>query len=181
MKGGSAMSQKTAVFVHAYCLFRDGSRLTVMSEVSTKEAVKLILKGEASYLILSAAYHTWRKETELKKKIATEAGVALDAVIVITEVTDSYDEARKALEIMRRLRVNTLIVVADKWHIRRAAQALRFYLPGVKVVPHPITTPRYEFTAEPSRIKSVRAGYAPLWILWNFLLYLLAPFLLRKQ
>jgi len=36
------------------------------------------------------------------------------------------------------------------------------------------------FAWEPSPIKTIRSGIKPLWILWNILLYIATPFLLRK-
>lgn len=180
---------KTAVFVPAYCLRRNELSLTAMSEQATRIAAQLVKENAASHIILSTAYKTWYMEKSLKIEVLgkcnpqynLEGNPLRKAIRVIPQVTDNYDEAQKTKAVLEELGAARLIVVADKWHLPRALKAFKAFLPEISVIGFHFTTPKYEMTLEPSRIKSIRAGYAPLWILWNIAFDILTPLMLRWQ
>ena len=76
------------------------ARLTDMSLQTTKKAIEFALwikkLGGNPILILSTAYAVlWEREADIKTKMALDAGLSLENIIIIPEVTDSYNEARK--------------------------------------------------------------------------------------
>lgn len=173
----------TAVFVPAYCL-RHGSKLihlTTMSNKSVRRAAELVRKGKAEYIILSTAYkNLWEYEMRLKQTLLRSLGIDAALIRVIPHVTNSYDEIAGTRHLVEGLNIDTIIVVADKWHEPRAMEVFQLLFPDLTVFGCPFTTSRYEFTEEPSMIKSIRGGVAPLWIAWNLLFWFLTPMLTRR-
>lgn len=174
-----------ALFVHSYCLAESGQRLTVMSLESVTKAAEQWLAGDIDYVILAAAYHVWAKEADLKKGILKEFGVDMNKVIVIPRITSTYDEIEGVRQIVTRLGITELEVIADKWHAPRSRLVFQKKFPNLTVIMKPFTPTTYERALEPHRIKilgwikSFRIGYAPTWILWNMLLWFLTPVILR--
>ena len=175
----------TAVFVPSYCLKQaDNSNLLYLTEMSRKsvlEAIKLVKKGYASRVILSTAYDVWQIESLLKNTLLARAGIDLEIVNVIPEVTNSYDEAAGIRHLVKEFNIETLIVVADKWHEPRATETFRLMFLDLVVFGFSFTTPVYQMTKEKSTIKRIRTGFAPLWILRNILFWFLTPYLAKRE
>src|SRR3989344_3509856 len=164
------------VYCPAYGLTKDGSRLTSMNQDCTEAAIREILAGRADHIIFSTAYpKIWATEARLKTEMAKKEGVS--SFTIIPEVTNTYTETQEALKIIKKLGSPTLIVVAEKYHIKRVVKIFHQALPEISIIPIPVLCKHFEQALEPSLIKSMRAGYKPLWILWNYFFYLLTPFL----
>lgn len=144
-------------------------------------AARLMRCGHAGRIILSTAYQDlWEHEERLKKNLLQRLGVDLALVSVIPDVTNSYNEAEGVRRFVEEFGIDTLIVVADKWQEPRATEAFRLLFPSMVVFGSSFTTRRYEFTEEPSTIKCIRGGIAPLWVLWNLLFWFLTPMFVRR-
>ncbi|MBU6431252.1 MAG: YdcF family protein [Patescibacteria group bacterium] len=161
-----------------------------MSLRTTEEAIDLarriiMNKEEQSvFLIFSSAYpDLWKKEAEIKKKMALDAGIKDDSIIIIPGVTDSYDEVRQIRMIVRNcfLNHNTpyFILVAEKWHTPRVVNALCLSGVGVNEV-FPVET-KIERALEPSWIKSIRSANVIPYVLWQWLFYLITPYMVSRQ
>ena len=175
----------TAVYVPSLCLTHDGSRLTAMNETATRQAAKLVRDGQATHLIFSTAYDTWKREAELKKDIAVSLDVKPSAIHIIPSATTTYNETAQLAKLINTLGINSLILVTDKWHMPRASLAIRIVVPKVQLEKVSITTPYYERTHHPAgiipQIKSIRDSSMPFWILFNLFFFIITPIMMRRQ
>lgn len=182
--------KKTIIYVPSYCLsYYNSSGLTDMSFQMTKEAIemarKIVLSRKDVILIFSTAYtDLWKKEAEIKKKMALNVGLDDDFVIIIPEVTDSYDEAMQIWGIVKNCLLNSagdpyFIVVAEKWHAPRAVKSLR--LSGIEVNEVRRVKTKIERALEPSWIKSIRSSNKVLYVLWQWIFYIVTPWMMKKQ
>lgn len=177
--------EKTGVFVSAYCCHRkpDGQlRLTAMAQTAMETGLALMEKHSVPHILVSVAYKgLWRHELALQQALAEQYGVSRDALVPISGIEHSYGEAKKVLGLAESSGVRKLFVVAEKWHAPRARLVFEGLQPAdmtIEVVP--FETPRYERAVEPLWIKSFRAGHKWAWILWNKLLELAHPFMMRR-
>ena len=177
--------EATAVYVPSLCLTLDGTRLTAMNEAVTRKASELVRDGGAAHLIFSTAYNVWKREAELRIKLAISIGVPENIISIIPQVTTTYNETARLKEMVTELNVTNLILVTEKWHMPRAALAIRIAIPEVRLEKISVTTPRYERTHHPAgiipKIKSIRDGSMPFWILFNLFFFLLTPLMMRRQ
>lgn len=177
--------EATAVYVPSLCLTLDGLRLTAMNEAVTRKAAKLVRDGYAAHLIFSTAYDTWEREAELRKRVAAAFGIKDSAISIIPNATTTYDESAMLMEVINRLGVTALILVTDKWHMPRAALAIRIAIPKVRLEKVSVTTPRYERTHHPAgiipKIKSIRDGSMIFWILFNLFFFVITPLMMRRE
>lgn len=175
----------TAVYVPSLCLTLDGTRLTAMNEAVTKEAAKLVKEGRAAHLIFSTAYEVWKREAELSIKMALSVGVPENITSIIPNVTTTYDETARLKEVVTELNVKSIILVTEKWHMPRASLAIRIAIPEVRLEKISITTPRYESTCHPPtiirKIKSIRDGSRPFWILFNLFFFVITPLFMMRR
>lgn len=182
--------KKIIIYVPSYCLsYYDSSRLTDMSFQTVKEGIelarKIVVNGGDPILILSTAYtDLCKKEAEIKKKMVLDAGLKDDSIIIIPEVTDSYNEARRIWGIVKNCLLNRdgdpyFIIVAEKWHAPRAVKALRLF--GVKVDEVRKIKTRIKRAKEPSLIKSLRSANIIPYVLWQWLFYLITPWMMKRS
>ena len=161
------------VYCPSYCLTRDFTRLTEMSAVTAAKAIELVKRGAAEHLVFTAAYcHVWRREADLKLEFALRAGIKAENIFIVPEITSTFDAVQKARKVLKNLEVSSLIMVAEQYHMRRSLDIMNLFLPEIRVYPVSVRCPRYEFSAEPSFVKSVRTGFKSSWILWNIAAYL---------
>src|SRR3989344_75863 len=101
---------KIAILIHSHCLaFADPSRLSQMGKAATEKGAELARELEASCVILSAAYGTWKTEARLKQGIVEYAGIPQGSIRVLGEVTDTYDETKQARAILNELNIDVLV------------------------------------------------------------------------
>lgn len=149
-----------------------------MSRKTAEVGLEIMKMGAADKIIFSTAYAMWEKEAELKKALAEEYGVEIDAVEIIPAVTDSYDEAEKLKEMIPDT-ATTLILVAQKYHARRAASILEYYFQKVEIVK---VATKIERQVDPSWLKSVLTGSTKInFILWNWFFLLIGPIMMLRQ
>lgn len=186
-RGERLKKKKIIIYIPSYCLsYYDPSRLTDMSFQTVKEGIglarEIVVNGEDPILILSTAYpDLWEKEAEIKKKMALNAGLKDDSIIIIPKVTDSYNEAMRIWEIVKNCLLNRdgdpyFIIVAEKWHAPRAVKALRLF--GVNVDEIRKIRTRIERANEPL-IKSLRSANIIPYVLWQWLFYLATPYMVK--
>lgn len=178
-------NRKIVIYIPSYCLlYGDSSKLTHMSLETTLEAIelarKIVMNGEDPILIFSTAYtDLWKKEAEIKKKMALNAGLKGDSIVIIPEVTDSYSEAKKIKELLSNCNNRIyFIIVAEKWHAPRAVKALRLF--GVNVDEIRKIRTRIERANEPSLIKSLRSANIIPYVLWQWLFYFATPYMVKR-
>jgi uncharacterized SAM-binding protein YcdF (DUF218 family) len=149
-----------------------------MSRKAAEKGLEMMRKGLADKIIFSTAYTMWEKEAELKKDLAVKYGVRDDLVEIIPAVTDSYDEAEKLRELIHDSGV-TLILVAQKYHARRAASILKRYFSKVEVVK---VATKIERQMDPSWLKNVLTSSTKLnFIVWNWFFLLIGPIMAWRQ
>jgi uncharacterized SAM-binding protein YcdF (DUF218 family) len=114
--------------------------------------------------------------------LAIASGILYENIHLLENVTDTYDETKKAELILKKIKGHSIILTADLYHMPRLVRAMKALLPsGITLHKKHIHCPAndYEMAAEPSIIKSLRAGFKDLWILWNLLLYCATPLILK--
>lgn len=159
----------------------DAKHLTPMSRTAIETAAIAVSATGANALIVSASYDTAQKECDLYMKYAVASGVEPDKIHALIGVTNSYDEASRAVKKAVELEAEKLVVVAEWWHAARSEKAFRSVCPeglALKILPFP--TMSFERTLEPSAIKSWRTNWKLTWILWNVLLGLLPASVLER-
>lgn len=168
------------VYAPSYGLTWDRSRLTAINAACVKVALRQA--NNNTKVILSCAYPVLaEQEARLKKELALTSGLAEDRLLLIKGSSNSYQEILKLLEISNlRVNINSILIVAEKFHLPRLIAALRWLAPNRLIYWRSVSA-RFEVAREPSVIKSIRAGYKTLWILWNILLYPLTPYLIKRQ
>ncbi len=135
-------------------------------------------KGLGTKIAFSTAYEWHKEEAELKQELGREYGIADDKVIIIPFVTQSYDEVTKLFDIVANSDAE-IIVVAQKYHAKRAAKALKFLFKNVKVVK---VSAGVERQLDPSWLKSILCSSTKLnFILWNWFFGLITPWMMRRQ
>jgi hypothetical protein len=165
-----------AVFVPSYCLYKDGTRLTAMTQASVYEAADIVRKNPGACVIFSTAYDVWEKEAELKQQLLTSlVGGLASGMSFIRQVTSTADEVREVGRLCDPRLITTVYVVAERWHAPRLMKTLRKCWPNITFVLRPFTSYVFERTLEPHKIplvgpiKSIRAGNGYLWAAWNML------------
>jgi len=166
-------NDKTAVLVLSYCLYKDGTRLSIMAEKSAKlgiELIELIGTPGASDIIFSTAYSCWKKEAEMKKIMAIDAGISPEKIYFIEGVRHTFDEIKGLNKILNLLGVKKLIVIVEKYHIPRVRRMLKKKFPEIQF-DFRIFQTRYERTLEPCknpvRFLKEHRGSLFTWWLWN--------------
>jgi uncharacterized SAM-binding protein YcdF (DUF218 family) len=89
-------------------------------------------------------------------------GVPSEAIIVETEGESTVHSIALAAEILRRMSLNSAVVVSDGYHIYRAKEMLRSH--GLKVY----GSPRIEHNPEPLREQWNYVKQAIGYVLWRF-------------
>ena len=179
----------TFIYVPSYCLSHyHTARLTDMSLQTTKKAIEFALwikkLGGNPILILSTAYAVlWEREADIKTKMALDAGLSLENIIIIPEVTDSYNEARKVRIIIRNCLLSSqgsiLFAIAERLHASRVGIPLRSF--GVAVDGVEGVKARIERALEPSWIKSIRSANVVPYALWQWIFYLANPLMVWRE
>lgn len=147
------------------------------------ELYKLIThrRQRAPMVICSNAYNEyWKKESELKNDLAIETMVPIGIISHLVAVHHTYDEASQIKDILKQKDAKSLILVADRWHMKRALNAFQTLMPEIKIYPASVKPTYYEMAREPSLIKSIRSRFETLWIAWNILFFYLNPLFLKK-
>ena len=161
---------KTAVLVLSYCLYKDGTRLSIMAQKSAELGVVAICKGEAQNIIFSTAYSCWKKEAEMKKEVAIKNSVSPEKIHFIEGVRHTFDEIKGVKKILNLLGVKKLIVVVEKYHIPRVRRMLKKNFPEIQFEFRIFKT-KYERTLEPCknpvRFLKEHRGSLFTWWLWN--------------
>ena len=183
----------TYIYVPSYCLsYYYTDRLTDMSLQTTNKAIEFALwikkLGGNPILILSTSYAVlWEKEADIKTKMALDAGLSLENIIIIPEVTDSYNEARKVRIIIRNCLLSSqgssqgsiLFAIAERLHASRVGIPLRSF--GVAVDGVEGVKARIERALEPSWIKSIRSAHVVPYALWQWIFYLANPLMVWRE
>ena len=140
--------------------------------------------GGNPILILSTAYAVlWEREADIKTNLALDAGLSLENIIIIPEVTDSYNEARKVRIIIRNCLLSSqgsiLFAIAERLHASRVGIPLRSF--GVAVDGVEGVKARIERALEPSWIKSIRSANVVPYALWQWIFYLANPLMVWRE
>lgn len=102
-------------------------------------------KQHAPTIILSNAYDEyWKKEAELKNNLAVQTEIPTDTISHLVAVHHTYGEASQIKTILKEKNAKSLILVADRWHIKRALDAFQTLMPEVKIYPMSVRPLYYE-------------------------------------
>ncbi|MES2059569.1 MAG: ElyC/SanA/YdcF family protein [Patescibacteria group bacterium] len=162
--------------------------MTPMTLESMDAAWRAVQDHYPAHLILSVAYSCHFIEAGMKKSYLEEKGIDESMISTIGPVVDSFDEVQKLAQIIGSMSITKLVVVAEEWHAKRALMILRMWLPPeFEIEMKTFSTSRFEKTFEPHPvkilgwIKSIRAGYALPWIIWNKLNEWITPLMIRRK
>jgi uncharacterized SAM-binding protein YcdF (DUF218 family) len=129
----SEMTSADAIVVLASGLMRDGS-LGNESARRFLYGMRLYKRGLAPLLILSgpAAYDT-PPESTVRSRIAAELGIPPSAIIEMSDVRTTREEARTAAGLLKPRHLGHVLLVTDPLHMKRAK--LIFEAAGLIVSP----------------------------------------------
>lgn len=170
-----------AIFCHTYGTTPGFKSLTGVSLAATEKAIKLILEGKSNLVIFPVGFYGEDEEKKIKLDLAQKAGIA-DKVFFLRGVKSTYDEVAA---IGNRIVGGNIIVVADRYHMRRSLQIFRAGLPGTKLYNASSVCLKYD---EPATLptlfsfiqsRQVRSKFIS--ILWNNLFYALTPVLTARK
>lgn len=168
-----------AIYVPGLCLTYNKQRLTALNKACMKEAIQQ-MQSSIRYFIISGCYsdEVSRRELALRQKFAKKVGIS--KIKKINGILNTNDELIKLLLLLNTLGAKSVLLVSDEYHMPRLVRWAHLRLPNIEIFHISIQPPTYEFAWEPNLIKVIRSGIKPLWILWNVLLYVATPLLLRK-
>lgn len=103
-------------------------------------AVGLYRRGRVRRLLLSGgASGSGPSEAEVMARLAREAGVPHDALVLESDSRSTAGNASRSARILERLGVRRVLLVSDDFHLFRACRS--FWAEGVDAVP--VAAPRY--------------------------------------
>jgi vancomycin permeability regulator SanA len=86
-------------------------------------AIELYRDGYAPYLILSGGLGRYPpEEAEVMRRLATEAGIPQEVLLLDEDAHSTWDSIIKAREILDEEGWETVLIVSDPFHIHRALQ-----------------------------------------------------------
>jgi len=170
-----------AVFCPTYSLNHRGDRLTTMARLCVELGLSLLREGRSSNLILSVAKYGYEAELAIKTTLVKNAGLPTSRVHYLKEVGDTYDEVTKALAVLRSVGARTVVVIADRYHMKRALKSWWIVAPDLDLCNISFSTTRYERAYHQSALRSAEVGFKPFWILWNAFFFHLTPLLMWVQ
>lgn len=87
----------------------------------TERAIELYQQGYAPYLLLSGGLGRYPpEEAEVMRRLAVEAGIPQEALILDREAHSTWESMEKLQDIMSQEGWKTAIIVSDPFHIQRA-------------------------------------------------------------
>jgi vancomycin permeability regulator SanA len=87
----------------------------------TERAIELYQQGYAPYLLLSGGLGRYPPaEAEVMRRLAVEAGIPQEALILDLEAHSTWESMEKARDIMEQEGWQTAIIVSDPFHIERS-------------------------------------------------------------
>jgi len=87
----------------------------------TERAIELYQQGYAPHLLLSGGLGRYPpEEAEVMRRLAVEAGIPQEAMILDMEAHSTWESMEKARDIMEQEGWETAIIVSDPFHIERA-------------------------------------------------------------
>ncbi|UOQ46635.1 YdcF family protein [Gracilibacillus caseinilyticus] len=105
------------------------------------EAAKLYHEGYSDTIIVTGALVGWETYTsDIMREHLIKLGVPNDAIFDYKEVTSTREEAELSIPLLRELRVDSLMVVTNKYHSSRAAWIFERTLKkeGIEVISVPV-------------------------------------------
>ncbi len=174
-----------AVFCHTYSMRRDLTGLTDMGQQAMDLAIDLFLKGKAKYIILSIALYGASEERLEKRRRLFHFHPDLhvredDLYCFLGGARHTHDEVQKVTDVLRG-KGSSLIVVADRYHMRRSLQVFRRAIKWTDIYPVSSICRTYEMGYHPSLVRSLSIGRKSIHILWNIVLCYLTPIFTRKK
>jgi len=87
----------------------------------TERAIELYQQGYAPYLLLSGGLGQYPpEEAEVMRRLAVEAGIPQEALILDKEAHSTWESMEQAREILEQEGWETAIIVSDPFHIERS-------------------------------------------------------------
>jgi len=87
----------------------------------TERAIELYQQGYAPYLLLSGGLGRYPpEEAEVMRRLAVEAGIPQEALILDKEAHSTWESMEQAREILEQEGWETAIIVSDPFHIERS-------------------------------------------------------------
>lgn len=171
-----------AIYVPGFGLTYDKRRLTALNRACMEKAIQQMQDG-TKYFIFSGCYSgkALKRELTLRRGLANDGGISNKVILEIGGVVDTEDELSKLASVLNTFGAKNVLLVSDEYHMPRLVRWARLLLPGIEIFHLSVRPPAYEFAWEPNPLKVIRSGIKPLWILWNLLLYLVTPILLKNH
>ena len=134
-----------AICCLSYGLSWDKTRLAEQGLSCVIVSIYFYRIKKAPILIFSNAYEQyWQREAGHKNSLAINNSIPIEAVRHLVAVNHTYDEAAQIKEVLRTENAKTLILIADRWHMKRALDAFQQLMPEIKIYPYSVRPPKYE-------------------------------------
>ncbi len=106
-------------------------------------AAQLYHEGYASKVIISGYAETMDDNIQLIR----EKGVPQTALIINDRATSTYNEAQQVLEVLSHLKADSVLIVTDHFHTRRASATYEYVFAGHNIE-LTFVSPNDDFTAD---------------------------------
>lgn len=170
-----------AVYCPTYGPTRDGKQLTILSKLCMIWGIAAVAEGQAKRLIVSVALQGKEFDFPLRMNVLEKAGLPEGTVHLLPDITDTFDEVAKCIVVLRSINARSVIVIAERYHMRRTLRVFRILAPDLVLYSESFTPPYYECAYHPVPIRSISQGNKFLWMVWNAVFILAVPFLIKKE
>jgi hypothetical protein len=170
------------IFCHTYDIRKDKKELTDMCARCFNRGIELLNEGVAGILITSVEKHGAKLEKMYKRMRAEKTSIPKGKFRLLPKpITTTYDEVRQIKKIMADTGGESLLVVADKYHMKRVLDTFHRLMPDVEIYNISTETQRYEPHFHPNPLRLWHVGHKPTWILHNAIFYFLTPFFVKER
>lgn len=172
-----------AIFCPTYSVTPDGKALTPMSAMCAVEGGRMLHELRAPVLIISNyKFSPWSEE--YKWKCSLLGNWIDDSVIGLRDVLDTSDEVQKAKEQLWARGAKSVIVVAERRHMKRILRCFRLIAPDIKLYSKSFTCRKFVGQCHHLPfIGNLALKNEFFWAAWNFVFYYLTPviFAIRRR
>ena len=149
------------------------------------KAIGFFLRDQAQYLFFPISLYGEQAEKRIRQEIIEtilKKGIKVEPrrIFFINGVEDTRDEIVGILKVLAGYPLPSIIVVADRYHLRRSLQIFRRFLPETLLYNISSACKRYDPPFHPHSIRRLSISAKWIHILWNLFFYTLNPILLKK-
>lgn len=166
-----------AVYIPGFCLTYSQKKLTDLNVKAMEAAIAKVARFRANHIIYSGCYdgEPMRKELLLRGLLVSDLNIDDERIHEIKGIVNTKHELNILKRVIEEIGAKSVLLVSDKWHLPRLVRWAKSLMPKKTIYYISVSPRKYEFAWEPNILKVIRSGIKPLWILWNWALWILSP------